>query len=492
MVQDSLMYWGIMRKRSKNSRKITIIAIILLIAIVLAILIMPKPTTEPVKKSVREPVFAGSWYPGTKEALNKTIDGYFKNINKLDLNGTIKAIIVPHAGYPYSGEVAATAFKQLGKYETVFVLGPSHRIPLEGAALTNYTHFKTPLGEIKISKKQLIGKNIVINEKAHAQEHSIELELPLLQKSVGDFELVPIVVGDIDTKELKDALLRNLSDKDLFVVSADLSHFHNYTDALKLDSYTIDKILNLDDKNIFNAEIDAPWAVSTLLLIAKEKGWKPHLVYYANSGDVTGDKSSVVGYSAIAFVEEKEVYTNSEKEFMLNLARDTIKTYLTTGKKPKIELTNLTNSLKETKACFVTLNKDGELRGCIGNLEASEPLYQCIINNAINAAVNDPRFPEVKISELQDIEIEISVLTDPKKLDYSTTEDMLNRLRPNIDGVILRKGFRQATFLPQVWEQLPIKEEFLGNLCMKAGLNRDCFKEDPEISTYQAIVFHEK
>ena len=226
------------------------------------------------------------------------------------------------------------------------------------------------------------------------------------------------------------------------------------------------------------------------------------MLYYANSGDITGDNSAVVGYSAIAFVEQhekdknnekKELLAKEEQKTLLKLARNTIETYLKTGKKPNVDETKLTPTLKKVQGCFTTLNKNHDLRGCIGHILPQEELYKCVMDNAISAAVSDPRFNQVGYNELKDIKIEISVLTVPKKLKFSSGEDLKNKLRPMIDGVVLKKGWHQSTYLPQVWEQLPNKEEFLSSLCVKGGMDSNCWQDTKtEVSTYQAFVFEEE
>ena len=501
------------------------IYISLALSLLFLIIFANKPANNISKmKKIREPVVAGSWYPGDKVTLKAAVKKYLDNVKKAELNGTIKAVIVPHAGYRFSGQVAAAAFKQLNNnYETVILMGPSHAYPLNDASILNVTHYKTPLGEIPLSKKvKGILKEDLIKTvpEADAQEHSLEIELPFLQETLTNFELIPILVGNIDPNKFKQVLLKQIDDKTLIVVSVDLSHYHPYSEAKQLDSYSINRILNLDSKGIFDAEIDAPWAVSTLLEIAKEKNWKPVLLYYANSGDITGDKSAVVGYSAIAFVEQhekdknnekikifssiksmkyflynekKELLTKEEQKTLLKLARETIETYLKTGKKPSVSKTKLTPNLKKVQGCFVTLNKNPGLRGCIGHILPQEELYKCVMDNAVSAAVSDPRFNPVKYDELKDIKIEISVLTVPQKLKFSSGEDLKNKLRPMIDGVILKKEWHQSTYLPQVWEQLPNKEEFLTSLCVKGGMNPNHWQDkSTEVNIYQAFVFEEE
>lgn len=449
------------------------------------------------KKKIRPAAVAGSWYPGDRETLEDSINTYFNNVNKVNLNGTIKALIAPHAGYRFSGQIAGAAFKQLDDiYNTVILLGPSHYYPLTQASILDVTHYQTPLGEIKLSSKvkELLKQDVIKTvPEAHAEEHSLEIELPFIQERLTDFELIPIVVGNINPEAFKEILLRYIDDETLVVVSVDLSHYHEYDEAKQLDYYAIDRILSLDDKEIFNAEIDAPWAVSTLLKIAKTKGWRPYLLYYANSGDVTGDKERVVGYAAMAFVEEQdEQLTKEEQEFLLELARKTAEEYLKTGKKPEADESRLTPNLKKVQGCFTTFNKDHNLRGCIGHILPQEELYKCVMDNAVNAAVNDTRFNPVTYDEMKDIKIEISVLTVPQRLEFSSGGDLLNKLRPMVDGVVLKQGFRQSTYLPQVWANFKSKDEFLTSLCLKGGMPLTCWQDtNTEVFTYQAFVFEE-
>lgn len=462
------------------------------------ILLAYQTTNHFEKRKIRTAVVAGTWYPGDKESLEASVEKYLDNVNKVKLNGTIKALIVPHAGYSFSGQVAAVAFKQLDDvYNTVILLGPSHYYPLTQASILDVTHYQTPLGEVKLSKKtkELLKQDIIDTvPEADAKEHSLEIELPFLQKTLTDFELIPILVGNIDPDKFKDALLRNIDEKTLLVVSVDLSHYYEYEEAKQLDYYTIDRILSRDSEGIFNAEIDAPWAVSTLLKIAEVKKWKPYLLYYANSGDVTGDKKSVVGYAAMAFVEEqKELLTEEEQKFLLGLARETAEEYLKTGKRPEVDETKLTIPLEKVQGCFTTFNKNNNLRGCVGHILPQEELYKCVMDNAVNAAVNDARFNPVTSDEMKDIKIEISVLTVPQRLEFSSGEDLLNKLRPMVDGVVLKQGFRQSTYLPQVWANFQSKEEFLPSLCLKGGMPEDCWKDtNTEVYTYQAFVFEEE
>lgn len=260
------------------------------------------------RRNVRESVCAGTWYPGSARELERVIDGLFAQAGALNLSATIRAMVVPHAGYPYSGQIAANAYAQLqDSYGTVFLLGPAHRYPLSDVSILDVSHYRTPLGDVPLSEKaaRMIERESLVHTmaRAHEDEHSLEIQLPFLQRCLQDLTIVPALVGRSNPEDLQKVLDTYLDEDDLLVVSADLSHFHDYKQARYLDSFTIESMLSRNHRDILNAEIDAPWAVSTLLLLAKEKNWQPQLVTYANSGDVTGDRTRVVGYASLLFLD---------------------------------------------------------------------------------------------------------------------------------------------------------------------------------------------
>jgi AmmeMemoRadiSam system protein A len=239
--------------------------------------------------------------------------------------------------------------------------------------------------------------------------------------------------------------------------------------------------------------------------MAARFGWRPVLLDYLNSGDTAGDRSRVVGYAAIAFFGDPPMPATKDHpqplppekgQVLLKLARSTLMEKFGCPLPPP-EADRLRSALNDPVfqtpcGTFVTLKQRGQLRGCIGTLSASEPLAEGVRRNAINAAFHDPRFSPLTGGELDQVVIEVSVLTEPRPLAFSDPEDLLGKLRPNVDGVILRQGYASATFLPQVWEQLPKKEDFLGHLCLKAGLPRDAWKRPRiEVSTYQVQYFEE-
>jgi AmmeMemoRadiSam system protein A len=494
-------------------------------------------------EKVRGPAVAGLFYPKHEKDLSKQIDDYLAEV-KAEPIKNLRALVCPHAGYEFSGKIAASAYKQLeGRhFDTVIILGPSHYAAFAGAAVTDADIYETPLGKISISPKAAeLGKVMPFaidppcevrrpdwwrqspkelpafgEDKPDTWEHSLEVQLPFLQRTLKNFTIVPVVFGEVDPQAAAKSLIKFLDGRTLLVVSSDLSHYHPYEAAKKLDTTCVQSICDLNTEWMMQQEACGKLPILTLIEIAKQKGWKAKLLDYRNSGDTSGNKDAVVGYAAIAFYQpdgdrpnfrvnengtvpfpapqaDKPEFTAEERKFLLELARKTI-TNVTSGENlPEVDTAALAEKLRGARACFVTLTKNNDLRGCIGALFPEEPLYQAVISRARAAALKDPRFPPVRSDELKDIQIEISVLTIPRRLEFNSPEDLLQKLRPGIDGVVLRMGMRQATFLPQVWEQLPDKEEFLNHLAQKAGMNASAWREPgTSVLIYQVEAFKEK
>ncbi|MFH1789094.1 MAG: AmmeMemoRadiSam system protein B [Candidatus Altiarchaeota archaeon] len=445
------------------------------------------------KMVVRKPAVAGSFYPAEPEALAGMVDAYLAEAQDIRLPN-VRALVAPHAGYVYSGKTAAAGFKQLvgRNIDTVIILAPSHQVRFSGASVLDVTHFETPLGLIKLSPKV---KNLLKEDgfsnipAAHASEHSLEVELPFVQRTLGDFELIPIVVGDADPAVLASVLVDYVDEKTLIVASSDLSHYYPYDEAVKLDSVCTAAIPALDFEAMQDCQACGSIPVKTLMHIASAKGWVGKLVDYRNSGDTAGDKERVVGYASVAFFDG---LTPEEEDFLLKLARETLEKHYADGGAPSVDEAKLTARLKALSGAFVTLNKHGSLRGCIGHITPQKPLYEAVIENVLNAALRDPRFSPVVNEELTDIHIDISRLTLPEELVFDGSDELLAKLVPGRDGVVLKYGGRQSTYLPQVWDQLPDKEEFLTSLCRKQGSPGDCWrKKDVVVEVYGAQVFEE-
>jgi len=476
---------------------------------------------------VRKPAVAGQFYPGDPVTLTKELSDFFKRARKEPVPGKIVALISPHAGYMYSGQVAAHSFKLLEglSFETVVVISPSHVASFPGASVYDGGFYETPLGQIPVDTA-LAGaiadanQRVLLSSRGHGfaggrGEHSLEVELPFLQLVLGDFRLVPIVMGEQDwatCEALGQALSRALEGKNsLMVASTDLSHFHPYDEAVRLDNIVMDHVSSFDPAGLHSdiaskvCEACGGGPVVATMLAAKALGAdKAKVLEYANSGDVTGDRSGVVGYMAAVIYdsepdskgpgksEEKESEVESglsedDRETLLNIGRTTIEHRVRGEDVPKFDVD--APILKENRGAFVTIHKHGGLRGCIGYIQAIKPLYITIQEMAEAAALNDRRFPPVSAEELDSLDLEISVLTPLRKISD------VNEIETGKHGILLKKGYHQGVFLPQVateqgWDRIT----FLSQICFKAGIrDKNCWREnDAEIFIFSAEGFKEK
>lgn len=468
-------------------------------------------------QKTKEAEFAGSFYPVDKNVLSSMIDGFLNQAGSLAVDGDILGIVVPHAGYIYSGAVAAYSYKSLTgkKFDTVVLLGSSHRHQFRGIAVYDDGVFSVPLGELAVDKA--VAKEIGSlapaqrNKDYFNNEHSLEVQLPFIIKTLGSVQIVPVLFGEVTFDNLEEIsrklTLISQDKKVLILVSTDLSHYLSYSDAVEKDEETAAWIKNKNVSLLWDSWINGEGRgcgispLTAFLMYVKEKNADIEVLKYANSGDTAQDKSRVVGYmSAVAFKvrNEKEAgmqgysLTDEEKNRLLKIARMTLERFLKDGKKTEVKADS--DNLKVKRGAFVTLHKNGQLRGCIGTMAADAPLYKVIAEFAVYSATQDRRFSAVTYDELKDIEIEISVLTEPQYLAADSWQDLMNKLQPLRDGVIIISRLGSSTYLPQVWEQLPDKEEFLSSLCVKGGLAPDYWKtnfKDIKVQTYQAIVFSE-
>lgn len=452
---------------------------------------------------VRPSAVAGMFYPGKPEELRHRAIAFLKDAGGVDMPGKIRGLVSPHAGYVYSGIVAAAGYRQIDpSTKTVILFGPSHRVPLRGASIPDVEAYRTPLGEVRLARLASTLRELPFFDsvpEAHEMEHSLEVQLPFLQVVLKDFEIVPILTNRADPKALATILAPHVGPDTLVVASSDLSHYHSYETAVSLDRICTKAICDAKFSDMPLCEACGKHAVLTLMHIADIKGWGARLIDYKNSGDTGGDKNRVVGYASIGFVERKEMsrtmketLSAQERKALLKLARSAIESKLLKG--AKIERPETPSSgLTKKGGCFVTLHKHGRLRGCIGTMEPVSSLVECVESNARNAAFHDPRFPPLGAKELSEIDIEVSILSVPEELPFEDGEDLKRQLEPLVHGVILSRGIHRSTFLPQVWKQLPDKEQFLEHLCLKGGMSPNAW-QDPEtrVEVYQAEVFGEE
>ena len=489
---------------------------ILRLTLVLSLLVL-MPSHAVFAQIVRKPVWAGLFYEDTPSGLRRHIDQLAGKAQKTNIpipkNKRLRAIIMPHAGYVYSGWTAAHAARvlQTGQFSKVILLGPDHRVGFKSAAICDATAYETPLGKINLHKDSAklrlqpdLFQSLPVSQD---KEHSLEVILPFLQRILGDFQLVPVMIGQADVSQISNALDSIFDSDTLLVVSSDLSHFLSYADAVVRDRETIDEITNLTPDKLIKTDNRACGKTPILILteLARRHHWQPLLLHYSNSGDTAGDRSRVVGYATVAFFEDLPMehkdntgkqFTEAQGQILTKLARKTImdKLGLDASGSTFQDLLLATNDACFTLHCgtFVTLKINGQLRGCIGNLTSTETVLEGVKRNAIHAAFHDPRFAPLSKEELGRTEIEVSILTVPQPLVFRDWQELIKKLRVHVDGVIIRKGHASATFLPQVWEQLPRPEAFLAQLCRKAGLPSQAWKNSElDVLTYQVQYFEE-
>lgn len=437
----------------------------------------------------RQPAVAGSFYPGVRDQLEREVTGYLAEAAERfpPPLSPPKAIVAPHAGYVYSGSVAASAYVGLrdvrDRIRRVVLLGPSHRVAFRGLATTSAVAFETPLGPVPIDRdacEEALGfPQVQVMDEAHALEHSLEVHLPFLQVLLEDFELVPFSVGDAVAEDVA-AVLEALwgGDETLIVVSSDLSHYYDYATARRLDSATTRAIEALDPDGLDSESACGRVPVRGLLVTAKRLGLEVETVDVRNSGDTAGSRDQVVGYGSWVFRAPE--WQADFDEILLDVARRSV----AAGRILDVDPNDYPEPLRAIRSTFVTLRLDGVLRGCIGSLEANQPLVADVARSAFKAAFEDPRFSPVTAEERERLEFHVSVLSPAERMSFTSEQDFLAQLRPGVDGLILEEAGSRATFLPDVWESLPEPRDFVARLKEKAGLAADHWSSRIQVSRY--------
>ena len=467
----------------------------------------------------RQAAAAGRFYPGNQQELRSTLGNLFARAKPCTFFN-IAAIVAPHAGYVYSGQVAASAYNQIdpeAEYDNIFILASSHQVSFMGASIYNKGDYITPLGAVTVNiplADQLIRENPVFtfNPEADHTEHSLEVQIPFLQYHLKKkFRIVPIVLGtqsEETCKKIAKALKPWFNKRNLFIISSDFSHYPGYSDANKEDQLTCDAIVsnnpdsllktlqNLKKKMVPNLVTNLCGWTSVLTLLymtANEPGMVIHPIQYMNSGDSKyGDQSQVVGYWSLAAVRSTAgettafSFTKEEQKQLLHIARTTIVDYVKDQRVHEFDPDSFSAPLTIKAGAFVTLKEKGALRGCIGRFTADIPLWQVVRDMAIASATEDNRFLPVTVAEIPDLTIEISVLSPMKKI-YSPDNIVLGK-----HGIYIKKGHLSGTFLPQVATETGWStEEFLGHCARdKAGLGWDGWK-DAELFIYEAFIIEE-
>ena len=462
---------------------------------------------------VRPATQANRFYTGDAEELREEVDSFLRLHRGRTQYENVAAVIVPHAGYYYSGNVAASAYMSIDTkkpYKRIFLLGPSHHEWLNGASVnTEADYYATPLGNVKVDGETTVKLTedsvFFYRPEAHDREHCLEVQLPFLQRKFGENlpPIVPIIISTNDYQKLKrmaEVLKPYFTEENLFVISSDFSHYPTYEDACEVDART-GKAIETGQVEEFIATIEAnerlgkrnlatsacgQFPIITLMLMLDGHYEVKHLLYQ-NSGDISGDHSRVVGYHSFAILRKDStdfVLSDEDKRLLKEIALKSIKDSLDGKPIAQPSLNSQFDNLNSKCGAFVSLHKHGRLRGCIGHFGEDVPLHEIVAEMARAAAFEDPRFSPVRREELEDIDIEISVLTPMRRIQ-SLDEFELHR-----HGIYIRKGYRRGTFLPQVADEVNwTKEEFVGHCSQdKAGLGWDGWK-DAELYVYEAIVF---
>ncbi|MCC7016051.1 MAG: AmmeMemoRadiSam system protein B [Rhodospirillales bacterium] len=447
--------------------------------------------------AIRPTAVAGRFYPENPRELEASVRRYLAEA-EANHGPVPKAVIAPHAGYVYSGPVAASAYARLlparGRITRVVLLGPCHRVPVRGLALSGAKAFATPLGDIPLDQETCARlaelPQVEVFDASHAHEHSLEVHLPFLQIVLGRFALVPLAVGDATEAEVAEALDRAWGGPEtLIVVSSDLSHYLPYDEARALDAATCSAIEHLDGAAIGRDQACGRAPVKGLLALAKKRGLKVATVDLRNSGDTAGPRDQVVGYGAWLFFEDASGSAKKDGDgaalkatrallgrhgrTLIGIAAKSIAHGLAHDRPAPVRLDSVAEELRGPGAAFVTLKRNGRLRGCIGSAEAHRPLAADVAENAYRAAFKDPRFPRLTKEEKDGLDLSVSVLTTPEPMSFRDQSDLLAQLRPGTDGLIIADGRARALYLPSVWEQLPEAQTFLAQLKLKAGLAAD-------------------
>jgi AmmeMemoRadiSam system protein B/AmmeMemoRadiSam system protein A len=473
------------------------------------------------QQKVRPAGVAGSFYPADPKELTDLIDNMLAKVSQPPVTDQILAVVAPHAGYPYSGPVAAYTYAALKghKYARVVVIAPSHHVSFDFTSVYDGDAYATPLGNVQVDKAfaaKLVKMSSTIRFSGQGHdatsagaEHAIEVELPWLQRVLGDFEVVPIVMGDqsYDSSRALGVALAKLikaegkSGDTLVLASSDLSHYHPYAEAETIDHKTLNALQAWDyfsmsqnfQTRVWEACGGAP-IVAAMIYAERMGANQARVLKYANSGDVTGDRSRVVGYSADVFVKthhEKAAetpfsLTDKEKAELLALARKSVE-YMVEVKEPYAPDASASETLNQEHGAFTTLKEAGQLRGCIGYTSAKKPLYMTVRDTATLAALQDPRFQPVSAAELPKLEYEISVLSPLRRVTD------IEEIKVGQHGLLMKNGKYEGLLLPQVpVEQGWDRQTFLEQTCRKAGMATGCWKdEDTDIFMFTAVVFGE-
>ena len=466
---------------------------------------------------VRPAAVAGTFFPADASELRRQVRALLSPESghpRRAADRGLKALIAPHAGYVYSGPIAATAYAQLtpvrDSIKRVVLIGPAHRVRFEGIAASTAHAFETPLGSVRVDLDSIrtIAElpQVHLLDEAHAQEHCLEVHLPFLIETLGhrEFTIVPLLAGQVEPRVVAQVLEALWGGPEtLIVVSSDLSHYLSYEAARRSDRATSEAIESLRGEALTVKHACGCIPIQGLIAQAHEHDLRTRVLDLRNSGDTAGPRTRVVGYGAYVFAREpgdpvpaadpdaaEPVMNPADRRALVQVARRSIDHAIAHGTALPVDPEQFPPALRATRATFVTLKLADKLRGCIGTLEAARPLVADVALHACAAAIRDPRFKPVAIYEAPLLQIHISILTPPVPLQFRNQQDLIGQLRPDVDGVILQEpagpGRRRGTFLPAVWETIPQPERFVRQLKLKAGLSADYWSDTLKAWRYEA------
>lgn len=458
--------------------------------------------------ATQEARFAGSFYTSEPIPLNRNVR-LLTQAGKVGRNLTPSrpiAIVAPHAGYRFSGSLAGQAYaavldaKMEHSYDRIVILSPSHKHRFDGLAMPSWSRFKVPNGVVNVDKmcrNDLLDRKLVhINDAAHENEHGIETQLPFMARYLHQAQIVPIVVGRAklgQVAQLIDYLADESEVNTLFVLSSDLSHFHDRAKAMQLDAATAQMIETADAQGLDGTHACGWMPLAGFLTSNHGAGARAVRLAMGDSSVVTGDENRVVGYGAWAIYQaQDQVLNDHRRKELLRIARASLSGMLKNGRAPHLNMPTFAAPMHTTMASFVTLSDKGRLRGCIGSLQAHQPLVQDVATNAVKAGTKDPRFkPLTNAAQLDGLDLKIAVLTKAAPISFVDRDDLEARLRPGVSGLILQDQGKRGTFLPMVWDSLDTPKKFLDGLIVKAGLPKGYWSETVKIWHYQAESFAE-
>lgn len=457
--------------------------------------------TDQAKVTLRAATMAGQFFPADKDRLEEAVSAALGGVSVGD-GPTPLAVISPHAGYRFSGHLTAQALAATrgGRYRQMVILSPSHRHAFTGLGLPGADGYRMPGFDVMIdteARDALVAEGLAhIEEAAHAQEHGIETQLPFLHRLHPQVPVVPIVIGRATAAEVAravDFLTLRASTPPLFVLSSDLSHFLTLAKAQAHDADTARLIETGRTAQLTPSHACGMRAIQGYMTSATGRGRRVRRLGMANSHRINRDPNRTVGYGAWAiYGSDGDILSSEEHSGLLKAARQVLGSYLSKGRMPEIRLSSFAPGLQGHAAAFVTLQKAGRLRGCIGSLVAHQPLIMDVAENVVKAAVKDPRFKPLQPEELGEITLKVAVLSPARAMRFEDQADLESQLKPGRDGLILSDQGKRGTFLPMVWDSLDSPRSFVEGLKVKAGLPKDYWSDSLTIHRFSAESFAEE